>query len=526
MLRKIMVRRAAGSTAPGIHSSVLVAVVALVALLELSCDSSNPTAPAPNTPPPPEATFTITVTADPRELTVETEETSAISITAVDSSGAPPADGTQANINTNLGNFGIDPQGNPIQQVTQTLVGGKLDLSLFPGNETGTASIFAEVGSSIGSQTVTVVEPGTPLEAAFSAAVDNSRKEVIFTDMSGGEPDGFSWDFGDGNSSTERNPIHQYADFATFTVTLTVTKEGVDPSSTSQFVTLSSTDSPPVAQFTFQVSGLQATFTDASTGNPTSWLWDFGDGSATSNDRDPVHTYAAQGDYAVRLTVSNAVGTATASEVVALEPPTLSVTSVSPTSGRSQGGQRVDIVGDGFTDPVSVTLAGLTQTVTSVTSTRITVTTQPVTVTTCMDVTGPVEVTAVASGSKAEGPAFTFQVASAGPRLDTLSPTFGPQAGGFQVRLAGANFDASQRVFFSTERPAVIDSATTSSLVVNAPFFPAASFQTEDCIENGVGGKRYVDTPVDVIVNDPSTTCETVFQKGFVYQPVDRSCRS
>lgn len=43
-------------------------------------------------------------------------------------------------------------------------------------------------------------------------------------------------------------------------------------------------------------------FTDTSTGGPTSWLWDFGDGS-TSTLQNPSHTYVTAGIYTVSLTV-------------------------------------------------------------------------------------------------------------------------------------------------------------------------------------------------------------------------------
>ena len=49
---------------------------------------------------------------------------------------------------------------------------------------------------------------------------------------------------------------------------------------------------------------LVCSFLDGSSGGPTSWEWDFGDGN-TSNDQLPTHTYAAPGVYTVSLTVSN-----------------------------------------------------------------------------------------------------------------------------------------------------------------------------------------------------------------------------
>ncbi|WP_292463940.1 PGF-pre-PGF domain-containing protein [Methanolobus sp.] len=67
----------------------------------------------------------------------------------------------------------------------------------------------------------------------------------------------------------------------------------------------------PVASFDSDaVSGkvpLEVRFTDTSSGEPTSWLWDFGDGS-TSNLQNPANTYMASGNYTVSLTVSNANG--------------------------------------------------------------------------------------------------------------------------------------------------------------------------------------------------------------------------
>ncbi|RPJ78092.1 MAG: PKD domain-containing protein, partial [Alphaproteobacteria bacterium] len=55
---------------------------------------------------------------------------------------------------------------------------------------------------------------------------------------------------------------------------------------------------------------LAVKFTDTSTGNATSWSWDFGDGT-TSNERNPVHKYTAAGNYNVTLTVSNSDGSST-----------------------------------------------------------------------------------------------------------------------------------------------------------------------------------------------------------------------
>ena len=67
----------------------------------------------------------------------------------------------------------------------------------------------------------------------------------------------------------------------------------------------------PVADFTASqtsvFTGQNITFTDLSSDNPTSWSWDFGDGS-NSTQQNPVHSYATPGLYSVQLTATNSDG--------------------------------------------------------------------------------------------------------------------------------------------------------------------------------------------------------------------------
>jgi len=60
----------------------------------------------------------------------------------------------------------------------------------------------------------------------------------------------------------------------------------------------------PVSQFAFSNNGLSYSFSDNSSGNPNAWLWNFDDGN-TSAVQNPTHTYVADGNYLVTLTVSN-----------------------------------------------------------------------------------------------------------------------------------------------------------------------------------------------------------------------------
>jgi len=67
------------------------------------------------------------------------------------------------------------------------------------------------------------------------------------------------------------------------------------------------------------VTGNFVAFTDTTTGDPTSWRWDFNDDGATDSvEQSPVHEFSGPGSYIVRLTASNAFGSSTASRLVTI----------------------------------------------------------------------------------------------------------------------------------------------------------------------------------------------------------------
>lgn len=83
----------------------------------------------------------------------------------------------------------------------------------------------------------------------------------------------------------------------------------------SILVALNGTATMPVADFTgtpLSVTvGNAVAFTDASTNTPTSWDWDFGDGTAHGTTQNPAHTYINPGVYTVALIATNAAGSNT-----------------------------------------------------------------------------------------------------------------------------------------------------------------------------------------------------------------------
>jgi PKD repeat protein len=78
---------------------------------------------------------------------------------------------------------------------------------------------------------------------------------------------------------------------------------------------------PPTANFTFaqQPGTLRVDFTDTSTGLPSSWSWNFGDGT-TSTQQNPSRVYDAGGEYTVSLTVTNTSGSNTRTRTVTVQP--------------------------------------------------------------------------------------------------------------------------------------------------------------------------------------------------------------
>ncbi len=137
---------------------------------------------------------------------------------------------------------------------------------------------------------------------------------VQFTDKSTGSPTTWYWDFGDGTNSTEQNPIHIFTAAGTYTVKLTASYGNVNISKTATVTIIATKHSPSdlVADFIASpMSGkapLCVQFTDKSTGSPTAWYWNFGDG-ASSTAQSPAHTFTAEGTYTVNLTASNENGT-------------------------------------------------------------------------------------------------------------------------------------------------------------------------------------------------------------------------
>ena len=267
---------------------------------------------------------TFTVTAPPIPVPPVASFTSSISnlvVAFTDTSTETPTSWSWS-----FGDGNTSTQQNPSHTY---VAAGTYSVELTASNSDGSDTFSASI-------TVTAALPNAPV-ANFSRSI--SDLTVTFTDTSTGNPTSWSWDFGDGNTSTTQNPTHAYLAAGTYTVELTATNAGgSDDRSRSVTVTEALPDAP-VASFLSFVNHLEVTFTDTSTGNPTSWAWNFGD-NGTSTQQNPVHIYASAGSRTVSLTATNAGGSDTH---------TATVTAIAPSTPGSPGKPLVSITTTSFT---------------------------------------------------------------------------------------------------------------------------------------------------------------------------------
>jgi len=133
-----------------------------------------------------------------------------------------------------------------------------------------------------------------------------------------------------------------------------VTVEDMNLCTATACGTVDTNGAAPVANFsaneTLGCDNLTVLFTDESANIPTSWEWDFGDGSATSSEENPTHTYSASGLYTVSLTVSNATGSddiIVSGYIYVGETPNIDVSMTQANYGESDGSVTVSILGGG-----------------------------------------------------------------------------------------------------------------------------------------------------------------------------------
>ena len=156
--------------------------------------------------------------------------------------------------------------------------------------------------------TITVGGCQVSCEAALSPTSGTAPLKVDFSASSTAtgcsSEVAYSWDFGDGSTSTEQAVSHTYAAAGSYNYTLTATADTTDcvktgtinvsdPGSCSLVCEASAAPASGTAPLTVNFS---STATPSNCTGTLSYLWNFGDGS-TSTQQSPVHLYAAEGSY-------------------------------------------------------------------------------------------------------------------------------------------------------------------------------------------------------------------------------------
>ncbi len=187
-----------------------------------------------------------------------------------------------------------------------------------PGEYNVTLTVTGPGGTAEDTWYIYVEAPEEPY-AAIGASVysGDAPLTVTFTDLSTGSVTSRAWDFnGDGSTdSTAKNPApYTYNQPGFYDVTLNVSGPG---GSSSDVLTIvveeDEVAEPPIAAFDADpetgTAPLTVSFTDESTGDITSYAWDFnGDGSTDSTAQNPTALYNTPGDYEVSLVVTGPGG--------------------------------------------------------------------------------------------------------------------------------------------------------------------------------------------------------------------------
>lgn len=162
-------------------------------------------------------------------------------------------------------------------------------------SDTLTLKSYIQVSSSIANYTAPPTTSGcTPLNAAFEMTEPNAVS--------------WFWDFGDGNTSSLKDPLHTYTKNGFFTVSLTIQLNTGCSKMYPNFKTFDVQGGTP--EFTFTQSNCPSyivNFKDTTYGNPVLWSWDFGDGT-TSSEQNPIHAYSESGFYTVIFDVTTSKG--------------------------------------------------------------------------------------------------------------------------------------------------------------------------------------------------------------------------
>ncbi|MBL7828016.1 MAG: alpha/beta fold hydrolase [Saprospiraceae bacterium] len=196
---------------------------------------------------------------------------------------------------------------NPVHTYAAT---GSYQVKLVATNECGSTTVTKTVSN--------LIAPPVASFTTTPATTGCPPHGVLYSNTSSGSNNSYQWLFpgGSPSSSTNQLVVVYYNTPGHYDATLIVTNPG--GSDTLLKEDLIHIQTPPLAGFSFDIDGAEVSFQPTFVLEPVNYLWSFGDG-VTSTEKAPVHAYAADGDYAVTLTVSNACGTVSSTQPVQIQ---------------------------------------------------------------------------------------------------------------------------------------------------------------------------------------------------------------
>jgi hypothetical protein len=550
----------------------------LAAALLGACSKTNPVEPTKQPAAPAGGgAYSITITAAPNVLPVGSPDPAVITVTVTRVADGGAAAGATAGLSTSLGSFSTAKS----MTVTSLTLDahGVGTAKLYAGQESGTATLLAQVETSVGQLNLPIrqstifiqsIQPtlGTPAGGdtvsiqggGFVAPVRVTFGGVVAPQATVLSPTLLQ-------VKTPRSPQAVPAN-TTLTVSVTVTA-GIDqanPASDtlSEGFTYTSGTTPIQRPVVFSVApptGPNAggqTVTIAGSFFPTTVanaqvLFGFQGASGQFDGLEAQVTAASaqQNSLTVRTPAASGLGQSLQNQTVDVLVRSrdtgffgvgkglfrygddLFILDVEPRTAPVQGGISATVSGRGFGSPVEVRLAGALATVvgqhlcpTDSSLQCIDVTVPPVSATNCSAPSGPVTVTNLGTGqSTTSSVTFTYSVVK--PLLSGVTPGSGPAAGMTPVMLTGSlPFPSNEnlRVLFGGVPATGVQPNPPAAVAATTPAFTGTFDQQTCTTPGGSPGTQLRSKAVDVELLDLDTGCSDTLKGSFLYQPADSTC--
>ncbi|HTP53360.1 MAG TPA: PKD domain-containing protein [Thermoplasmata archaeon] len=204
-------------------------------------------------------------------------------------------------------------------------------------------NVTDSLGVSAAAETTVTINPSPGVALLSSNATPETGQNVHFTATPSGGTAGFSyaWSFGDGGVGSGATASHVYTATGTFPVTVTLTDAVGETATASTTETVAAAPliaAPSGTPSPTEVGVAVSFLADASGGSGLlSYLWGFGDHSATSTDSAPTHTYAVAGDYTAWVKVTDGLGVSINESTPVTVEPALTATASASTPATDLG---------------------------------------------------------------------------------------------------------------------------------------------------------------------------------------------